>query len=155
MPRKNQKSIGRRGVGGLPPETDLEQILHGDIMLDGFKPSASDAELWAMYGKTIMSLQGVECHGAVPWHSHKGTFFDFFERPALWWTCGPGADEPRRLVDGDPDQALPGRGLSRGKPSCYRAMKHGCVYESERDYLIRRNLLTAAEKKILNDEAVD
>jgi hypothetical protein len=149
MAKKAAKAILRRGSVGLPQEHDLEYILHGRCMLDGDKPSAPDAELWAQYGKEVMQLQGVECNGGVPWHGDKKCFFDLFERPELWWRCGPGAGEPRLLLSGDRSQAMPERGLSQGMPHCFKVMNHGCAYESERDYLIRLDLLTDIERALL------
>jgi hypothetical protein len=151
----NVKRKSRRlfKISDLPPETDLEYILHGYLMLDGFKPSAPDAELWAIYGKAVMQLQGQPCGNLVPWHAHKETFFDYFTRPALWWTCGEGVAEPRRLLSGDPSYAISERGYSFGLPIWFKTMGHPCVYETEKEYLIRRNLLTAAEKRLLSDEA--
>jgi hypothetical protein len=151
MPRKRAKAILRRGTLGLPPDIDLEYILHGRCMLDGDGPSASDSDLWNQYGQTIMDLQAVECAGAVPWHSDP-FFFDLWERPALWWRCGPGAEEGRLLVSGDPSQAMPEKGLEFGRPHVFRTMNHGLVYETERDYLIRRNLLTDQEREQLEVE---
>jgi hypothetical protein len=151
MPRKNAKAILRRGAVGLPPENDLEHILHGDCMLDGTGPSAPDSILWERYGSTVMSLQCIECNGAVPWHQDP-YFFDLFERPSLWWRCGPGADEPRRLLSGDPSQAMPEKGLSFGQPHVFRSMNHGCIYETQRDYIVRRGLLTDLERELLEVE---
>jgi hypothetical protein len=151
MPRKRAKAILRRGTLGLPPDCDLERILHGYNMLDGDGASASDPDLWAQYGETIMQLQCIECNGAAPWHSDP-VFFAAFERPALWWRCGPGADEPRRLLSGDPAQPMPEKGLERGMPRWFKTMHHGCVYESERDYIVRRGLLTDLERDLLEVE---
>jgi hypothetical protein len=151
MPRKNAKAILRRGAVGLPPENDLEHILHGYCMLDGTGPSAPDSILWERYGSTLMSLQCIECNGSVPWHSDP-YFFAAFERPALWWTCGPGAEEPRRLLSGDPAQAMPEKGLERGVPRWFKTMHHGCVYETQRAYILRRGLLTDLERELLEVE---
>lgn len=111
-----------KSTGDLPCENDLEFILHGYCMLDGVEPTDTAENLWRRFGKTIMQLQNAKCGDLVPWHAHKKTFFDNFERPAIWWTCGPGKDEPRRLIAGD----TPG---------------------SEKDYLLRHpELLTDSER---------
>jgi hypothetical protein len=121
-------------------------------MLDGTGPSSSDEELWERYGSTVMSLQCIEACGAVPWHSGR-YFFDAWTRPQLWWRCGPGAEEPRQLIAGDPAQAMPEKGLDRGAPHVFKTMNHGCVYETERDYIVRRNLLTDLEREALEVES--
>ena len=72
-------------------------------------------------------------------------FFDPFERPALWWRCGPGAEEPRLLLSGDPAQAMPRRVWTVERRTSSDDGSR-VWYETERDYLIRRNLLTDLER---------
>ncbi len=153
MARKEAKPIQRRGQHGLPPENDLEFCINGFCMLDGDSPSAAPDILWQQYGESIMQLQGWRHNGAIPWHSAK-LAFDYFERPAIWWLAGPGSEEPRKLQSGDPAQIRTDKGYSHGLPRWFKTAEHGCTFESEKDYLIRRGLLTPAEKKLLGEQNI-
>ncbi len=136
--------------GELPCENDLEYILHGYNMLDGDEPTDTPENLWARWCKTIMQLQGQPCGDLVPWHGHRKTFFDYFTRPPLWWSCRPGSEEPRKLISGDAEQVITAKGYSHGLPRWFKTEQHGCIFETEKEYLIRHpELMTSAEKLLV------
>jgi hypothetical protein len=99
-----------------------------------------------------MSLQGKIAPRGTSFKLSGRPYFKLFERPAAWWDYE--SPESRKLLSGDPSGAFPERGLFKGKPNSYKSLKacNELIYESEKSYLIRLNLLNDIERRLLVEE---
>jgi hypothetical protein len=147
MPRVRKQSKRRRTTWG---HWHVEQLLTGmpffpeecfgsDCGLDGDVDWAEMQRAWESLRDTLLPQWIRERPGS---------------RPYAWWCFD--APERRRRIDGKPHPFdRPGRTdkrLSFGRPRAIFVEDAGAEYETERAYLERLDLLTAAEKKVLLDE---
>jgi hypothetical protein len=153
MPYRPKKAIQLKNEAGITG-LELENLILGFNILDGDEPFKNEnhrRNTWNKHRNYIMSLQGKPCQGQA-FGLSQGVYFGFFERPAAWWDYE--APEPRRLLSGDPKGALPEKGLLKGKPRFFKDYQtyQTLIYETEKQYLIRLNLLNDVEKRLFAEE---
>ena len=142
MPRLKKTKLNP--LAGLDARRDVRELLESGHYFSILSPRGVDtppgddvlAAAWQLLGDTIT---------AEYVRQHPG------ERPAGWWKDGPGASEPRRCLRRGRLGPI-GQRLCFGVPSMFGAAGGDPnaagdlpVYESQRDYLTRRGLLTEGE----------
>ncbi len=152
MPRRPVRPIQRRIDGSLLTGREMEHLILGFEILDEKEaPFNSDKQrrrCWKKHRNHILALQGQKAQGES-FGLSSGVYFDFFTRPAAWWDYD--TPEPRRLLKGDPADALPEHGYLKGVPVNHRSFeaRQEKKYESEVEYLQRHGFLTDTEKEVL------
>jgi len=152
MPSTRTKSKRTAAIKGELKAEELEDLLRGYTLISPrrpvFKSESERRRVWEKNREYIMSLQNQKCRDeSFGLNSQIDVYFPLFARPESWWRYE--APEPRRMLAGDPTAIIPEDGLRKGVPRCFRSREEwaAMTFESERDYLIRNNLLTDLEKQ--------
>jgi len=157
MPTNRTKSKRTAAVKGELTPDQLEDLLRGYTLISPrrpvFKSEDERRKVWTRNYGYIMSLQNQKCRDeSFGLNSQIDVYFALFARPEAWWRYE--SPEPRRMLAGDPAAIIPEDGLIKGVPRSYRSREawDQMVFETERDFLIRHDLLTDLEKKQLKAE---
>lgn len=149
MPRKFRAAKETRELN----VTQRFALLTGTVWFyqEDFKTEEEREAAWYDYREELMTYWAQDPDG--------GKWDEFanpqpggpFTRCWAWWKFE--SKEPRRRIGGNGID-YPEQGLSFGVPHTFADDygDDGPQYESERDYLIRLNLLTAEEKRVLKAE---
>ena len=143
MGSRPKKKVERKTDIGLTA-AEVETLILGHTIFDWdqepFDTEDARRQAWRRYREQVLALQGQE-HG-----------FPMFTRPEAWWRYE--SPEPRRLLSGDPTNALPEKGMSLGVPRLYRSHEawKAVTYETQRAYLERLGLMNEAEKAAMASE---
>lgn len=123
-----------------------------------FRDDSQRREAWKINRSAIMKLQGQpldigEDTAAIQRSLYRNIWFDYFERPLAWFQY-----DMHEVLSGHPpekrtlffiESALYGK---KYDSDVSEAPKNVVVYRNQKAYLIEKNLLNAAEKRILAAE---
>ncbi len=144
--RKRSPRVPNAGDNELSQD-QYDHLVDGFALLDSVRP-------W--FGKLGFPFRS-EGHRKRLYQLHKAKLLSdagLFRRPHAWWSYD--APERRHIIDGEPLRAIWSEGLWFGEarreeidgPDDPRRP----IYESEKDYLTRLDLLTPAEQAEVNTE---
>ena len=143
MPRKPLRSK-KRQTTNLTEFQIIELILYQGFSGPQFKTERTRRQAWETNKNFILDLQGQKIKN----FPLSKIYFDYFERPAAFYQY-----DMNEIGTGNPDQ----RTLCFEDRGCMffagRTWPLGSsiVYENQKEYLIKKNLLNDAEKKILRN----